>query len=511
MTRSRFGMATRGLRVSTGALIVVVAVTLSACTGITLADKVGVDQPERVLILADASIPGSLSTPAISQFVAAVSSRSHHQLQIDVHTGVSDTAGEGRTVTDVGVGRVDLGWAEVNTLEAMGATSLRPLLVPLLVDSYPIQAEVLKRHTSELLADVPAAAGVTPLALFAGGLRFVASTDHPVVTAADWQGRQFWTTSAGQQEAGLRALGATPVVDPRDRQTLVQAGIIDSAETSWRAYPASLTFVAPNVRLWPRAVVLIANPSMVRSLTAEQRGWLDTAAADATTWSLTHAEDADTPALEAACRNGTRAGLAHDDQLTAMRALGRKTLRQADMPSWGGDLAQEVERLRQRPGFEPTVNVPAGCGYTVADAKPRAVGHREPLTGPGPIGELSPGTYRYALSGPDILRASNGGANADYLSQNVGRWTWTIEAGRWTLDMRPTDSTFPSYPCAGWLSVSADIATFTRTVNGVPGGDCVPLVWSARFRLDNGVLRWTETDVTDFGWVFQSVGWRPIS
>ena len=65
-------------------------------------------------------------------------------------------------------------------------------------------------------------------------------------------------------------------------------------------------------------------------------------------------------------------------------------------------------------------------------------------------------------------------------------------------------------PCSGWISVSADVATFTRTVNGLPGGDCVPFVWSARFHLSDGTVRWTETDVSGFGWVSQATDWKKI-
>jgi TRAP-type C4-dicarboxylate transport system substrate-binding protein len=374
-------MTSRRLRhLSTCGLVLALLSAMSACTGNTLAGKVGVLGPERVLVLANPSIPGLEVPPAITEFVTAASRRSHGRLRVEVHTGLSDIEEERRVVAEVAAGRTDLGWAEAHTIESMGAASLRPLFLPLLVDSYPLQAALLSRYTTPLLADVPPTTGVTPLALFAGALRFAASTDHPLLTAADWTGRVFWTSAHGQEEAGVRALGATPLVDPRDRQTLIQAGLIDSAETTWRAYPASLRFVAPNVRLWPRIVVLLASPSMLRTLTPQQRGWLDGAGGDAATWTLTHASDADAARLKDACRNGTRAALANPVELAAMRALGQRTLRQALMPAWTGDLAREVERLRQQPGFEPPVDIPDGCQYAPADAMPRTAERRAPLT-----------------------------------------------------------------------------------------------------------------------------------
>jgi TRAP-type C4-dicarboxylate transport system substrate-binding protein len=484
---------------------------LAACTGgTTLAGKNGLTTPERTLVLADAAIPGSIvGAPAVAQFVAQVTRLSHGRLKVEVRTRARDTEEERRVVRGLAAGGMDLGWAEAHTLDTMGVTSLRPLFVPLLIDSYRLQAEVLRRHSAQLLADVPSA-GVVPLALLAGGLRFVAATDHPIVTAADWSGRAFSTSSPGSQEAGIRALGAIPVVDPRDRQTLTQSGLIDSGESTWRAYPETLPFVAPNVRLWPRAVVLLASPHTWRALSPQQRGWLRGAAASAAAWAVRHAADSDASGLTNACRAGSKAELASSTELDAMRTAGLRAIGHQRQPSWIDELVHEVAALRDKAGRGPTVTIPAGCTFVAGDARPRGIGHRDPLTGPGPTGALPRGTYRFSLTEADISRASGGKATADDL-QNAGITTWTIGNGRWSLTFLPTASTIPMLPCSGWISVSADVATFTRTVNGTVGGECAPLVWSARYHLlRNGAVRWTETDIADFSWIFQATDWTKI-
>jgi TRAP-type C4-dicarboxylate transport system substrate-binding protein len=500
------------LRTFSATLALAQLVLLTSCTGGTLAGKNGLSAPERTLVLADAALPGSIvGTPAIPEFVAQVTRRSHGKLKVEVRTRARDTDEQRRVIQRVAAGRVDLGWAEAHTFDTLGVTSLRPLLVPLLIDSYQLQAQVLRRHSAQLLADVPAKTGVIPLALLAGGLRFAAATDHPIVTAADWSGRAFSTTSPGSQEAGIRALGATPVIDPRDRQTLTQSGLIDSGESTWRAHPETLPYVAPNVRLWPRAVVLLANPQTWRDLSPQQRGWLHGAAASAAAWAVRHAADSDATGLQNACRSGSKAALASSTELDAMRTAGLRAIRHQRQPSWIDELVHEVNALRDKAGSDPTVTIPGGCTFVAGDARPRGVGHRGPLTGPGPTGALPLGTYRYSMTEADMSRASGGKATAEFLQENAGLWTWTIGNGRWSLEQRPADSTFPVVPCSGWISVSADVATFTRTVNGLPGGDCVPFVWSARFHLlRNGAVRWTETDVADFSWVFQATDWTKI-
>ncbi len=65
-------------------------------------------------------------------------------------------------------------------------------------------------------------------------------------------------------------------------------------------------------------------------------------------------------------------------------------------------------------------------------------------------------------------------------------------------------------PCSGWISVSADVATFTRTVNGLPGVTAFPSCGQRDSTSSDGTVRWTETDVADFGWVFQATDWKKI-
>jgi TRAP-type C4-dicarboxylate transport system substrate-binding protein len=501
-------------RVIAAAVVVGSLASVSGCSGVTLAGKNGLSEPERTLLLADPSTPGTtVGSTAVNEFVADVSRVSHGQLRIGLRTQARDTDEETRVIRDVATGRVDLGWAEAHTFDALGAASLDPLFVPLLIDSYPLEAAVLRRYSNHLLADVRRATGVTPLALFASGLRFPASTDHPIVTAADWSGRAFLTTASGEEQAGVRALGAFPVVDARDRLTLTQSGVIDSAESTWRSYPDSigiLPFVAPNVRLWPRAVVLMASPRTIGDLDGEQRGWLKSAAAEAADWALQHAGDADVPDLHDACAAGSKAELASSQELAAMRLAGLRGFERQPRPGWMAGMLHEMEVLRDEPGYEPAVTVPDGCAFAQADARARSVGKRDPLTGPGSMGTFPVGTYRYVLTKEGILRAANGGAEGAYTDENAGVWSWIIGDGRWSLVMTPTGSSFPAVPCGGWISVSADVATFTRTVNGLPGGDCVPLVWSARFHVQDDGLHWTHTDVQDFSWVFQPEPWHKI-
>jgi hypothetical protein len=123
---------------------------------------------------------------------------------------------------------------------------------------------------------------------------------------------------------------------------------------------------------------------------------------------------------------------------------------------------------------------------------------------------LPPGTYRYQLTSAEIVNASGGHVLAQDAINNAGLTTWTIRDGHWNVALEPSETTAAVYPCAGTVSVDGDVATFTRTVNKQPEGDCVPPTWSARFTVQAGGVRWTSVSVTDFGWFFATKPWHRI-
>jgi hypothetical protein len=133
------------------------------------------------------------------------------------------------------------------------------------------------------------------------------------------------------------------------------------------------------------------------------------------------------------------------------------------------------------------------------------------VTGDGPPIALSDGTYRYQLTAQDLRTASGGQISAKDIRNNVGTWTWDLHDGRWSLDLNPTSpAAEPSSRCAGRVTVDGDLATFVRTVNGNPVGECAPRTWSARYLVQGGVVSWSDVSVPGFGWFFAGKPWiRP--
>ena len=124
---------------------------------------------------------------------------------------------------------------------------------------------------------------------------------------------------------------------------------------------------------------------------------------------------------------------------------------------------------------------------------------------------LPRGTFSYRMTPAEIVTASGGRVSEQDAINNAGVTTWTLGDGRWGVGLEPSESTAAAvYPCAGTLSVDGDVATFTRTVNPDPNGDCAPSSWTARFAVKNGVLHWSAVSIPDFGWFFAAKPWHRI-
>jgi pimeloyl-ACP methyl ester carboxylesterase len=141
----------------------------------------------------------------------------------------------------------------------------------------------------------------------------------------------------------------------------------------------------------------------------------------------------------------------------------------------------------------------------------RRVLFRLPVGGHGPAIALPQGTYSYQMTAAEIMKASGGRSSEQDAINNAGVTTWTILDGRWGLGLEPSESTAAAvYPCAGTVSFDGDVATFTRTVNPDPNGECAPFSWTARFVVTGDVVNWSAVSIPDFGWVFAAKPWQRI-
>jgi TRAP-type transport system periplasmic protein len=366
-------------------------------------DKAGGSGAPVVLRLANTN--GDLVfTPAVVDFVHRVEELSGGDLRIEAVDEWGDFASDAemQVVKDVSAGEIDLGWVGTRVFDAMGVRSFQALTAPMLIDSYALESAVIESGITEQMMEGLDELGVAGLGVLPDGLRKPIGVTGPIPGPTDWQGITFGTLRSNGQTEAIRALGATPAqVFGTEREERLANGTLDGFESSiWihhrnDALRRLAPYVTSNVTLWPQMDVLLANPARLKSLTAEQRGWLEEAARDAATRSAALA-DKDDEALAVSCEAGARFAEASDADLAALEAAFAPVYAELRQHPETKTFINRIRALKESTPPEPKLAIPSDC---TGKASEQAAGD----TGAAPA--YLNGTYRYVLTKEDARRA----------------------------------------------------------------------------------------------------------
>jgi TRAP-type C4-dicarboxylate transport system substrate-binding protein len=475
------------------AILVAVALLLGGCTSAPV-DKSGGDATPRTLVLASNDGEGLEGVAGVAHFVQTLSTLSEGRLVAEVHPSwTGDDYDEPRLVRDIADGRADLGWVGTRALDLAGDPSFRPLHAPFLVGTYSAQAAVLSDTAlvRDLLGSLEPL-GVTGLAVLGDEMRIPFGVTRALSSVKDFRGATFATFPSGIQTDGIAALGGTPV-SPVDQKAIV-GGLIDGFEATWWSYSVhdyalAAPYATTNAGLWPRTVALFANPASLGSLSEEERGWLDGAAQEATTWSVQHARDAVDAEILGVCRAGGRMVLATEADLDALRQQAEPVYAAMRSDPVQGAILERVEKLAAAAPPDPPLSLPFGCELEPGEKAARTP-IEEPLAGPGRMGGLPPGTYRADISAA-WLRARGG--DEEFVRNNAGVYTTTVRGGHWSTHQMPELDSEQALDCQGWLDVRGDVVHFTTTTTLV-AQDCSPPTWTAHFALRGKDVVWSDVN-----------------
>ncbi len=479
-------------------LLVVLAVA-AGCTTATPGTRSGVAVPT-VLVLANTDVNDLGGVPGANYFVDRVEQLSDGALQVKVESWWRD-GDEVQMLRDVIAGDADLGWSGTRSLDQVGVTSLTALHAPFLIDSYNAQGSVLADPAIQDQLDDLAPAGLTGLALLADELRFPVGITRPLLAPADYHDARFGV-GPGIQTEGIEQLGADPSAEPIGPS-------MDGFESMLWTYnvnpfAAYAPYLTLNTPLWPRSVVLVANPDTLDALTDKERAWVQTAAADAAQWSLEHARDRESDEISEACTHHAKVALATPGQREALHAAVQPVYdRLAEGPDTADVLRRIEDLVAAAPADEPAP-IPDGCLLTADDLAPASPS--PDVTGPGDSGGLPEGVYRVEIT-REILLA--GGSDLAGVEENAGVFTWTLHQGRWSYTLKPSGRHPFNTTCAGYYTV--DGHTMTAVTTTLPAvGICGPPIWTATWTYVDDTLTWTNVSIPDFAAVFAGPGWRKI-
>jgi TRAP-type C4-dicarboxylate transport system substrate-binding protein len=305
----------------------------------------------------------------VADFIRRVRALSGGSVQIQVinQWGEYAPGSEAQVVRAAAAGTVDLGWAGSEVFDTIGAPGLQAMSAPMLIDSYPLEAAVLKSTLPARMLTGLSQVHVTSLAILGDGLRHPIAVRRPLLAPADWRGLSIGTHRSGIQEQAIRALGATPVVAFGPYRTHdLATGAIQGFELDMQRYVqnvpvASAPYVTANVALWPLFDVLFASPARLTTLTVQQRGWLQQAAADATMTSVTLVAGQDGPEIRQACALGARFAAATPADLAALRRSLSVVYRSLDRDPQTRAFIGQIQQLKESTPPGPAPAIPAGC------------------------------------------------------------------------------------------------------------------------------------------------------
>ena len=494
---------TRRLRwMRCGAALLGVAALAAGCTG-TSGGKSGAGSGPVTLVLANNDHDDLDGAPAVQYFADRLEELSGGSVVVEVRSRWKGGADEAQVLRDVAAGEADLGWAGTRALDRLGIADLTPLHAPFLVDTYAAQAAVLADDEVRGRLDALEAEGMVGLALLADELRFPVGVRGPLLSPQDYQGKRLRTVASDVQSESLAALGASPTSEGFEPT-------MDGAELSWWTYLVNrfhehARFPTVNTPLWPRSVVLVADPAALDGLDDQTRGWVTAAAQDAAEWSFEHARDREADQVLAACEAGARLSTATPEQAAALEAAAEPVHERLRGDPQTAELLTRIEQLVAGAPAEDALAVPAGCAFSPGD---EAMAPEAPvkLTAPGDPGDLPEGVYRYELT-EQVLREA--GVPANDIEINAGVFTWTLQGGTWQYEHQPVFDDVPNLTCEGFYDVSGTgVAMSVSTATSA--GECAPALWTASWTMAGDVLTWSDVDIPDFAAVWSVVPWRKI-
>jgi TRAP-type transport system periplasmic protein len=322
------------------------------------------------IVLQMASTPSDVSdVQPVADFVRRVDALSGGSVQVKVINQWGEYApdAEAQVVRAVASGTVDLGWAGSRVFDTMGVPGFGALSAPMLIDSYPLENAVLQSTMPGRMLTGLSTVHVTGLAVLGDTLRHPIAVRRPLLAPAGWQGLSIGTYRSEVQEQAIRALGATPVVAFGPFRTHdLASGQIQGFELDVQRYvsnglPAIARYVTANVALWPQFDILFANPARLASLTAQQRGWLEQAAADAARNSVPLVAGQNGPYVRQACAMGARFATATPADLAALRRSLSVVYQNLETDLQTGAFLRQIQALKTTTPSGPAPAIPADC------------------------------------------------------------------------------------------------------------------------------------------------------
>lgn len=261
---------------------------------------------------------------ALQAFADKVAADSGGKLAINL----LPTYGGGNDLTlidDISGGTVDGGSVSSAVWDGKGVPEFEALQMPFLITNGAVLSAVYNSPVATDMLVGTDKLGIHGLAIHEGGFRKPLSKGACLKTPADFDGVKIRSVESPVLVDGLTALGANPTPLPlSDVYLALKEGTVTAMEAN-----LGLTFTQKfyevadcttlNVNLWPFPTVLGINQDRWDSLSAEEQGYLEGAAAEIDDESIAIITNPDSPLIPDLCAAGHKFGVATPENQAALR------------------------------------------------------------------------------------------------------------------------------------------------------------------------------------------------
>jgi len=300
-------LASMPLRPLLAILGAVLAAGVSACGGGT--NKAGGTSPQATRTTVLELATADPYRRDVEEFIDAVRLLSRGRLRIHVNPDVhkDEVNYDQRLIGDVRAGRFQMATVGVRAFDLEGVTSFRPLVAPLVVNSYELEAAVLESPLADRMLAGVHRLGLAGVGLVPGDLRRPLGLKHPLLRPADFAGLRFGTRPSALGADTLRALGAEPVGWVKSGHLRgLDALDLDLVATAGNEHARPGSAITTNLVLWPRAQAIVMSRHAYDELPAHDRDVLRLAASTAISPAVERLTGDDADALRYLCAHGVR-------------------------------------------------------------------------------------------------------------------------------------------------------------------------------------------------------------
>ena len=165
-------------------------------------------------------------------------------------------------------GDVDLGIVPARAFHDAGVTAFDALVAPMTIDSLDLEVAVLKDPLVADMLDALQGTGLTGVGMLPGPIRHPSGITRALTTPADYAGAKIAISPSVVAERSLQALGAATTATPFEHADIrgFDGAELQASAVHGNDYDKVITDIVGNAGLWPRPLVIIANPAKIGAL-----------------------------------------------------------------------------------------------------------------------------------------------------------------------------------------------------------------------------------------------------